>query len=119
MATKVGYRQTLPLWASWVLGPIAWALHLLGSYMLVPWVCETGHHWALHISTLLTLVVSLLGVWLAWRQWGKAGRHWPGGSHRRTSRLRFMAVGGIILSALSALLIMAEGIPNFYLGACL
>jgi hypothetical protein len=30
-----------------------------------------------------------------------------------------MAVGGIILSALSALLIVAEGIPNFYLGACL
>lgn len=119
MATEMGYRQTLALWTSWGLGPIAWALHLLGSYMLVPWVCASGHHWTLHIATLFTLVVSLLGVCLAWRLWGKTGRHWPGGSDRLTSRLRFMAVGGIILSALSALLIVAEGIPNFYLGACL
>ncbi len=119
MATEMRCRQTLQLWASWVLGPVAWALHLLGSYMLVPWVCATGHHWTLHMFTLLTLVVSLIGVWLAWRQWGKVGRHWPGGSDRRASRFRFMAVGGIILSALSALLIVAEGIPNFYLGACL
>lgn len=110
----------LLLWVGWVIGPVAWALHLLGSYVLVTWVCETGHHWTLHATTLVTLAMSLIGGWLAWRQWGVAGRRWPGDSDNRfSSRIQFMALGGLILSLLSALLIVAEGIPNFFLGACL
>ncbi|WP_336273644.1 hypothetical protein [Vreelandella indica] len=122
MAVETSTKRTLQpllLWAGWVVGPMAWALHLLGSYMLVPWVCATGHHWTLHASTLVALAISLIGGWIAWRQWGVVGRQWPGGSDRRTSRIRFMSAGGLILSVLSALLIVVEGIPNFFLGACL
>lgn len=110
----------LLLWVGWVIGPVAWALHLLISYVLVTWVCESGHHWTLHVTTLVTLVMSLIGAWLTWRQWSVAGRQWPGGNDSRSSsRIQFMAVGGLMLSVLSALLIVTEGIPNFFLGACL
>ncbi|WP_346797473.1 hypothetical protein R5M92_02070 [Halomonas sp. Bachu 37] len=109
----------LLLWAGWLIGPLAWALHLVVSYVLLAWVCASGHHWILHAITLVTLAMSLAGVWLAWRQWSAAGRQWPGSGDRQMSRIRFMAIGGLILGVLSALLIVAEGIPNFFFGACL
>lgn len=109
----------LMLWAGWVAGPAAWALHLMGSYLLVSMACETGDIWLLHGVTLVTLLMSLAAVAMAWRQWGQVGRYWPGSGDGETSRIRFMAIMGLLLSALSALLIAAEGVPNFILSPCL
>ncbi|MWJ26980.1 hypothetical protein LG290_04900 [Halomonas sediminis] len=114
-------RHPLRLWTGWVVGIIAWTLHLIASYLLVSWVCATGNYWALHGVTLATLAMSVAGGWVAWRQWSEVGRQWPdaGDPQAQTSRIRFMAVGGLMISGLSALLIVAEGIPNFFLSACL
>ncbi|KAA0013029.1 hypothetical protein F0A17_08955 [Billgrantia pellis] len=109
----------LMLWSGWVIGPGAWALHLMGSYLLVSRACETGSMWLLHGTTLVTLLLGLAGAAVAWRQWGRAGRRWPGSGDGEAGRIRFMAVMGLLISALSGLLIVAEGIPNFFLGPCL
>lgn len=109
----------LMLWSGWVIGPGAWALHLMGSYLLVARACEADAVWTLHGTTLVTLLLSLAGAAVAWRQWGRAGRRWPGSGDGEAGRIRFMAVMGLLISALSALLIVAEGIPNFFLSPCL
>lgn len=105
------------LWAGWVLGPLAWALHLMGSYLLVEWVCRTGGYWALHALTVGTAVLALAGAVPGWRSWSAAGRRWPASNDEGPNR--FLAVGGMLVSLLSALVILAEGIPNFILDACL
>ncbi|QOR40039.1 hypothetical protein HNO52_17085 [Billgrantia diversa] len=107
------------MWSGWLIGPGAWALHLLGSYLLVSRACESGSMWLLHGATLFTLLLSLAGAAVAWRQWGRAGRRWPASGDGEAGRVRFMAVMGLLLSALSALLIVAEAIPNFFLSPCL
>lgn len=110
-------RGMLALWAGWLLGPLAWAVHLQGSYLLVARVCHTGDTWLLHLLTLLTLALAGAGALIAWRQWQRIGRQWPNGGGVAT-RSRFLAVAGMLLSGLSGLIILAEGIPNFVLGAC-
>ncbi|WP_104203852.1 hypothetical protein [Billgrantia saliphila] len=112
-------RHPLLLWTGWLVGPAAWALHLMGSYLLISRACETGAMWTLHGMTLVTLLMALVGVAVAWRQWDRAGRRWPGSGDGKVSRIRFMAVMGWLISALSALLIVAEGVPNFFLSPCL
>lgn len=112
-------RHPLLLWIGWLVGPAAWALHLLVSYWLVPKACEAEATWMLHATTLATLLMSIAGGAIAWRQWSRAGRRWPDASDGEISRIRFMAVMGMLLCALSALLIIAEGVPNFILSPCL
>jgi hypothetical protein len=112
-------RHPLLLWIGWVVGPGAWALHLQGSYLLVSRACEAGAVWMLHGTTLVTLLMSFAGAAVAWRQWSRAGRRWPGSGDDQVSRIRFMAVMGLLISALSSLLIVAEGVPNFFLSPCL
>ncbi len=112
-------RHPLLLWTGWVIGPAAWALHLMGSYLLVARACEADAIWMLHGTTLVTLLLALAGTAVAWWQWGRAGRRWPGSGDGEAGLIRFMAVMGLFISALSALIIVAEGIPNFFLGPCL
>lgn len=112
-------RHPLLLWTGWVVGPVAWSLHLMVSYLLVEWVCLTGNAWALHAVTLVTALVSAAGAAVAWRQWSVVGRRWPRAGIHRVERTRFLAVGGLVMSVLSTLVILAEGIPNFILWPCL
>lgn len=109
----------LVLWSGWVIGPGAWSLHLMGSYLLVARACAADAMWMLHATTLATLLLSLAGIAVAWRQWGRVGRRWPGSGDGEAGRTRFMAVMGLLICALSALLIVAEGVPNFFLSPCL
>lgn len=106
--TSRGAWGLFRLWAGWVLGPVAWALHLVGSYLLVGWVCSSGGYWALHALTLATLALALLGALLSWR--GRTADGAPG---------RFISTGGVVVALASGLVVVVEGIPNFILDACL
>lgn len=121
MATEADNRATrhpLLLWTGWLMGPLAWALHLMASYLLVPWVCSTGHYWSLHMVTLLTALLAAAGALIAWRQLRGAGR--PAGHGKPyVRRVRFMAINGMIISGLSVLIILVEGLPTFILSACI
>lgn len=123
MATDAGKREThrtLLLWTGWFIGPAAWGLHLLVSYVLVPWVCRTGEYWTLHGVTLVTFLLATAGMMISWRQWTSVGRGaLTGPGDPSVRRVRFMAVGGLLISALSALIILVEGLPGFVLSACI
>lgn len=103
------------VWAGWLLGPGSWALHENLSYVLVPWVCGTGNLWTLHLTTLVTLAVAIATGALSWHGFQKLRSH--SGSSRVRSR-RFLALGGLILCAFSAVGIVVEGIPNFVIDPC-
>lgn len=108
----------LILWASWLLGPVAWALHENVSYLLAPQICGTGRMWLLHLASLLALAMAAAGGAIAWRSWMLADTQ-EVGARPAGERIRFMALVGLLFSGLSAFGILVESIPNFILDPCL
>ncbi len=57
-------------------GFVAWILHLGGSYLLVPWVCDGERVWVLHGVTgglALVAAASTAAAWQVWREARGAG----------------------------------------------
>lgn len=109
----------LILWASWLLGPVAWALHENVSYFLAPQICGTGNLWPLHLASVLALAMAAAGGAIAWRSWTLADSSEEVGAKPARERIRFMALVGLLFSGLSAFGILVESIPNFILDPCL
>ncbi|MFP5260606.1 MAG: hypothetical protein ACLGJB_01720 [Blastocatellia bacterium] len=110
--------RLLNLWAGLFAAPVAWLVELQLHYMLVPWACSTGRHFVLHLITVAALLVAVVGGVLAWQGWRQSGPGWPDGSGGPAPRSRFMAVTGLLLSALFFFVILAQGIPIFVLNPC-
>ena len=111
-------KGLLALWAGILLPPCAWFLHQQLSYMLVPWACVTGRQFILYAVTLATLLLAIGGGLVARHSWRRLGRDRADGAGGVVARSRFMAVGGVLSSALFSLVIVAQGIPSFILNAC-
>ena len=112
-------RGLFELWAGFLLGPIAWAKHLAVSYFLAGVACDSRWNLWLLFTSVTFLAMTAVGAWLAWRSYNVTGREWPrGDADGVLIRSRFLAVGGLILSALSALLIVAQTIPMLVLPPC-
>ncbi len=106
------------LWLGFLAGPLAWALQLQVNYMLTPSACEAKQEWWLHLVSLSALLLAGLGALTGWRSWRRLG---PGSQEKgdmRSSRARFMALGGVVLSLFFALVIVALEIPNLILVVC-
>jgi hypothetical protein len=73
----------------------------------------------LHVSTGLFVAISLIcGVacFMEWRQVG--GGSAEGSAGGPTERSRFLAVVGLMVSAMFSLLILAQGTASFFLNPC-
>lgn len=106
------------LWVGLFAGPVAWALDQQIKYMWLTYICSTAGVVMLHVVTLMTLLLAGLGAYLSWRSWRRAGRELPDGSGGIIPRTRFMAAMGVALSALFALIIIAQWIPAFFFNPC-
>lgn len=108
----------LAQWIGVLTGPIVWLLQLQVNYSLVQTACETGRKWPLHVVSLLALLLVTAAAAVSWRLWKRL----PEGSTEegppRETRSRFMALCGLVTSALFALVIVAMEIPNWVLHAC-
>lgn len=109
---------TWALWGSWLLGPLAWFLHLNASYLLRWPACEAGSALMLHLVTLAALPVALLGVALGWWTWREAGRRWPDAEGGERGRSRFLGMGGVLSSGISAALIVAQEVATLMIEPC-
>ncbi len=101
------------LWTGILAGPIAFAVNLQARYALVSIACREGWHWLLTGIAVALLIPPIAGAMLAWRGWdiGDDETAYP-------VRVRFMALGGLMLSATFALAIIASIIPDFFLSPC-
>jgi hypothetical protein len=73
---------TFTLWYGFMVGPVAWSLHLLLTYPLVPPVCPHGLEWVLHLVTAATALACVIGAVLSWRAWNRLKEE-----HRRAGDL--------------------------------
>ena len=106
-------QGALALWFG-LLGPsFLVLLNLEISYALTPWACRTGNHFIMVAATALIFVADLIaGV--------VAARHLRSDWLEDTvlTRPAFTAMLGVLLSALGAVVIIAQWMPNLYLWTC-
>jgi len=113
------------LWTANLLGPVTVLLIQELSYVLSEKAaCAHGQMWTVHLSFALGLGLTLLAGSLGWREW----RRWDGGGGAQPSRpesdprpggrSRFLSVVGILVSTLSALVVLAMWSATLFLHPC-
>jgi hypothetical protein len=84
--------------------PLAWALNLEINYSLVKWACESDSSSVLTLVSFLAFISVATGFALSWRCWTELHEADLRGG-RVVDRSYFLAVAGLGLNALFALLI--------------
>lgn len=110
-------RELTRLWSGLLVPPFAWLIDLQISYAIAGWVCETGRHWIIDVTTAVTLLITVAAGMVAlgtWRELEPAGDD----ADQRRGRTRLMAIGGMVNAAFFALVIIATAIPNVILRSC-
>jgi hypothetical protein len=110
--------RNFALWTAILAGPIVWLVSFEANFALAPWACLFQAKLALYIVSILALVLAGGSGMLAWRQWSELGREQPGEGAGALPRSRIMALGGLLLSSLFFLVILAQAIPEVILQAC-
>lgn len=107
------------LWIGMLAGPIAWFLHQQVSYILATLSCTDAATIVLHVVTVITSLIAIAGAGIAWMSWRRTGHAETIRGGGTVARSRFMALSGLLLSFLFLLVIVAQGIPNFFISPCL
>lgn len=110
--------RDLALWTGVLAGPIVWLISFEAKFALAPWACVTQAKAALYVVSVLALLFSAGSGLLAWHEWGELGKEPPGDGEGALPRGRIMAIGGVLLSLLFFLVILAQAIPELILKAC-
>ena len=113
-------RGAAPGFVWWAIcaGPLAWAADLGFSYVLTQHSCSTGHHYVLHVITIVSALIALSGFGAAW----SAYRAIPDaatedGQHPR-DRTYFQVLFGIVFSLSFTIVIIAGAVPRWILSPC-
>lgn len=106
------------LWLLVVVGPALVAAEQQANFVLVRQACSMQRNVALYavvvVALLLTIVTAIIGVSI----WRRAGTDWPTESSDLANRIRFISVLGILSSAMSFLVIVAQGIATINFDPC-
>lgn len=114
-------RDGTPFVWEWVVNigpPFLVLADLQVGYMLVSRNCLGNDALSNHLVHGLFLLATLLLIGKAWLLRRAAGPEWPGTASDLRSRSRFLSALGILIGALSALVIAAQWIPVFVLHPC-
>lgn len=103
-----------------VAAPTAWFIHLLAGYAITSLACgQASARAAIHIISAVFLLIALAGVLVAWRQWQTLRGDAAGTIENTRGRDAFLAVAGLLLSALFAAIIVLAWAALLALGGCL
>ena len=106
------------LWLLLIAGPAIAAAEQQANFILVRQACSMQRNVALYVVTIvaifLTIATALIGVSI----WRRAGASWPTEESDLANRIRFISVVGILSSAMSFLVILAQGIATVNFDPC-
>ena len=111
-------RALVALWAAVLAGPILLLLSQETKYALVGWACRSGHELIMHLLAAATLVLVLLAMLVSAHRWRSSGGSKPTDGGDVETRDRFLASVGLMLGALSALVVFAQWLPDLFLSPC-
>jgi hypothetical protein len=104
---------------SLIAGFVAWGTDLGFSYILEQHSCSTGHHYVLHVISVVCFVVALSGFLTGVADFKQLPRNQvaeEGG--RPLDRAYFQALLGMVFSLSFALVIIAGAVPRWILSPC-
>jgi hypothetical protein len=106
------------LWLLVIAGPAIVAAEQQANYVLVRQACSMQRNVALYVvvivAILLTIATAMIGVSI----WRRSGTAWPTEGGDLANRIRFISVLGILSSAMSFLVIVAQGIATVHFDPC-
>ena len=100
------------LWIGMLLPPVAWAIQLQAMWLTSEYGCFTSDFMWNHVVSITGLVVSAIGMliaYLEYRKWEQVGDN---ARFEAGSRPRFMAMVGVMSGALFTLVIFAQWLPT-------
>jgi hypothetical protein len=104
--------------AGLLLPPTAWFLDLQVSYPIAKWVCKTGARGVMFVMPAGSLALIAASAWMSWSCLIRLrGRIRPEGASLE-DRSYFLAVSGLALSALFALLVLVSLVPRVLANPC-
>jgi hypothetical protein len=113
-------KTTTPkaLWLLVILPPAIGAAAMEANFVLVRQACAAHRHVSLYAVTIAGLVLIAATAAIAFFLWSVEGTRWPTEAPDLSTRIRFIAVLGILSSAMSFLLLFAQGIASAYFDPC-
>jgi hypothetical protein len=116
VTNRVRSREDWALWLSF-LAPIgSWVAAQQVSFILSPWVCNTGRRWVLYVVMAAALAVAAAGAAASARETLRQPEDAADDPVR--SRRKFMALGALASSAFFFVAIVALAIPVFVHRPC-
>jgi hypothetical protein len=106
------------VWWTMFAGPFAWACDLGFSYVLEQHTCSTGHHYVLHVITIVCGVIALSGFATGWAAYHKIPEEATEEGVRPMDRTHFQIIFGIVFSLAFTVVILAEAVPRWIMNPC-
>ena len=106
------------VWWSLVAGFAAWGIDLALSYILEQHTCSTGHHYVLHLISIVCVLIALSGFVLGYQDFKKFPPETNDHGGRRYDRAHFQALLGMAFSLAFTVVIIAGAIPRWILSPC-
>ena len=101
-----------------VAGPVILALQHQTNFILVRQACSMQRNVALYAVTIVAMLLTIATVLIAVSIWRREGAGWPTESADLANHIKFIAVLGLLSSAMSFLVILAQGIATIYFDPC-
>jgi vacuolar-type H+-ATPase subunit I/STV1 len=106
------------LWTLIVAGPAIVAIQMQANFILVRQACSAQRNVALYAVIILAMLLTIATVLVAISLWKRAGTVWPTEAIDLANRIRFITALGILSSAMSFLVILAQGIATVVFDPC-
>ena len=104
-------NRALGLWLLVLIAPVIWFINLEANFAMAGWVCQWRSRLVLALISAASLVVVAVTGLLAWR---RAYSSDP--LVLRTSVV--LLTGGVVLSSLFFIVILAQAVPTLFLDGC-
>src|SRR5436190_14893527 len=106
------------VWWTMFAGPFAWACDLGFSYVLQQHTCSTGHHYVLHMITVVCALIALTGLAAGIAAYKRIPEEANDHGMRPMDRTHFQVLFGMVFSITFTVVIVAEEVPRWILNPC-
>jgi hypothetical protein len=106
------------LWVLLIVGPVIVAAEQQANYVLVRQACSMQRNVALYVVTIAAMLLTIATLMIGISIWRRAGAEWPSEADDLATRIRFISVVGILSSAMSLIVIIAQGIATITFDPC-
>ena len=106
------------LWMLVVAGPAILAIEMQTNFVLVRQACSAQRSVMLYGVVILAMILTIATALIAISIWRRTGAAWPTEAVDQANRIRFITVLGVLSSAMSFLVILAQGIATVNFDPC-